>query len=196
MLNDELETFKKNMVNEFTNMQIKIANIQRVEVINESPSHSNVNKQKKTDAREEININADYLILGDSNTKFIKTNILQSEPSVVQKIFCATYGDVKNLVQSNKNISPSTSPKKILLHCGCNDLDKYDGDALQVIKSIEETYEALKSTFPNSKIIFSSLFPRGKSNFYESIKSINNIWQAYTAQQPFLWTTTTSTVQC
>ena len=58
-------------------------------------------------------------------------------------------------------------PIKILVHCGCNDLDNFE--VLEVKKYTEEPIK-----YQNTQIIISSLFPRTERNLWETINQIND----------------------
>ena len=58
-------------------------------------------------------------------------------------------------------------PMKILVHCGCNDLDNFE--VLEVMKDTEEPIK-----YQNTQIIISSLFPRTERNLWETINQIND----------------------
>ena len=63
-------------------------------------------------------------------------------------------------------------PRKVLLHCGNNDLDKeIEIDILK--KEIKEVVEVLRQLFTKSQIVISSLFPRGEIHLEEKIKGLN-----------------------
>ena len=91
-------------------------------------------KHVNNEAKEtEIIPGSNYLILGDSNTRYIKSELLNRKYST-SKVFCVYFKDVTKFcekVKINKN------PEKILIHCGCNDLDLYEADGLKIIPDLE-----------------------------------------------------------
>ena len=85
-------------------------------------------KENHTQKSKEPNnvINSDFLLIGDSNTKFIKEEILDNSKTC-KKVFCATYKDIQGFCSELKIIK---KPEKILVHC-CNDIDTNKKDTLK-----------------------------------------------------------------
>ena len=110
-------------------------------------------------------INTDILILGDSNTKYIKEDILYNRKTF-KKVFCAMYNDVQLFCRE----TTIKQPEKTLLHCGCNDIDRNKKDKPKIFGDIDETLKILQKHFPKSKIIISTLFPRGPNKYGEGYK--------------------------
>ena len=133
-------------------------------------------KNRKNDKKETLNkpvdkidINEEYLILGDSNTKHLDIKRL-NKFGLTKKIFCPHFESIIELCGKLKVI---TEPNKILLHCGTNDLDKYDNDPLKIVNKIEDTIKVIRQKFPSSTIVLSTLIPRKDEKFDDSIENIN-----------------------
>jgi hypothetical protein len=117
------------------------------ETNNADKTKNNTNRQKEKENIETMNI--DYLIIGDSNTKKIKTNILNKNCST-KRIYRPLLSDIVECIEKMKIM---IQPKKILIHCGCNDVDKYKQDTLKVIYDLEQVVASMRRKFPNSTIV-------------------------------------------
>lgn len=88
---------------------------------NEVGEHTEVNNEA-VDAfphHDQITIDADVVILIDSNGKHIREDILDKGSSVA-KILCYTVPDAIKIIENAIFIKP---PKKILFHIGTNDIE-------------------------------------------------------------------------
>ena len=96
-------------------------------------------------------------------------------------MFCATYKDIKRFCTELKITKP---PEKILLHCGCNDIDTNKKDTLKIFGDIDETLKTLQKTFPTTKIIISTLVPRGEAEVKVVVKEINKYLLSIPSKAP------------
>ena len=127
----------------------------------------------------ELVANADVILLTTSNGKKINTDILDHK-STTQNFTCYTYSEVKEFC--NK-VNIQKQPRKILLHCGNNDLDR-EVDSAILKKELKEVIDMLRMTFNNSQIVLSSLFPRGEEHLQSTIDSINEYMDELTTITP------------
>ena len=137
--------------------------------------HEVVDRETKENLQENSEpnnktINTDILILADSNTKYIKEDILDNKKTC-KKVFCATYTDIQLFC---REMTITKQPEKILLHCGCNDIDRNKKDKPKIFGDIDETLKILQKHFPKSKIIISTLFPQGERDLINIVNDINN----------------------
>ena len=121
-------------------------NVKGQEQNNEKENHSHKNMEPNNV------INSDFLIIGYSNTKFIKEEIINNSKTC-KKVFCATYKDIQGFCSELTIIK---QPEKMLVHCGCNDIDSNKNDTLKIFSVIDETLKTLQRTFPTTKIIIST----------------------------------------
>ena len=127
------------------------------------------NKRNQSTKNVVQQIDCDVLILGDSNTGKINPNLMNNH-SKTMKIFCPTFTDIDKCL---KNSSFTRIPSKIILHCGCNDIDQFKMDPIKIVNTIEETLRNIKDQFPDIHIFVSTLFPR-QDNTIECIEIIND----------------------
>ena len=88
-----------------------------------------------------------------------------------KKVFCATYTDIQLFC---REMTITKQPEKILLHCGCNDIDRNKKDKPNIFGDIDETLKILQKLFPKSKLIISTLFPGGERDLINMMNDINN----------------------
>ena len=86
-----------------------------------------------------------------------------------QKITLMALKDVINEIPS---YSVATSPTKILINVGLNDLDNSTMD--EIITNYEKMFKILHEMMPTSKIYVSSIFHRKDNKFQSEISQINN----------------------
>jgi hypothetical protein len=113
------------------------------------PSPTNIDKEVKHTN------DAETIILCDSNGRYINPSLLcpQTKTSYLR---CAT------LSQTKSNIEKTTfsSPKTFMIHCGTNDLEKTQSNE-ELINQTMEIVENIEKSYPQSRIILSTLLPRG-----------------------------------
>ena len=130
----------------------------------------NIKVQTNHQERNNIIADTDNLILGDSNTKHINTKILDKD-STTRQHTCYTF---KEVIDYFKKVIIKIQPKNILIHCGCNDIDNYEEDALKIIGDIEEVIKIAREKFPESRIILSTLLPRKERKLDTVIAQLND----------------------
>lgn len=190
-LQKEINNLKRNVNENMKDIRNSISNIPRIEVVNDSTEevkkleerisvleqHPKVSKQKSNTSEETLssqfpdNVNADCLILGDSNTRYINCDLLSKKFGKTAKFYCPTLEDVSAFC---KNATCVTTPSKILIHCGTNDFDKHKNDPLKIVDEIEKVVDIVKSKFKKSTIIFSTILPRKDNSMDESAIIVND----------------------
>ena len=70
-------------------------------------------------------------------------------------------------------VAVKSSPKKIVVNIGTNDVEYSEGNTHDVICRFEETISALKKSFPTTRIYISSIFPRKDTHLDKAIEEIN-----------------------
>ena len=129
----------------------------------------NINKNMIVNKEKELIVNADVILITTSNGKKINTDILDHKSST-QNFICYTLDEVKEFCQK---VKVEKQPRKVLFHCGNNDLDKEDIEVDILKNEIKDVVEILRQLFRKSQIIISSLFPRGEGHLEEIIKDLN-----------------------
>ncbi|KAK1886722.1 Platelet-activating factor acetylhydrolase IB subunit beta like [Dissostichus eleginoides] len=94
----------------------------------------------------------DIVILIDSNGKFIDENKLFPTHTVA-KIWCPNTQHAMDLLSEQQLGSPS----HIIIHTGSNDLRSQQE---RVSESLRGVIEKASTTFPNSRVVMSTLLPR------------------------------------
>jgi len=92
------------------------------------------------------------IVIIDSNGKYLDTNLLGQNTSLI------TAYTLQQVKETTEKQLPNTSPESIILHCGTNDLEKFSTDT--VINTTKQIITSLKTKYPSTKIIYSSLLPR------------------------------------
>ena len=97
---------------------------------------------------------AETIILCNSNVHYINPSLLCPDTKT-SYLRCAT------LSQTKSNIEKTTfsSPKTFMLHCGTNDLEKTQSN--EIINQTMEIVENIEKSYPQSRIILSTLLPWG-----------------------------------
>ncbi|XP_019642870.1 PREDICTED: uncharacterized protein LOC109484087 [Branchiostoma belcheri] len=114
----------------------------------------------------------DVLILGDSNTKAIKTDVMYPAKRVTKEL---TY----NITQATDYIQRSTlsAPKVILFHVGTNDTrDKRDPTA--VSEGFRKLIQTSHTKYPQTTLVFSSILPREDRKLQEVGDQVNSFLKA------------------
>ena len=132
-------------------------------ILQETQSHSklaaDIHKvnMDQHNQKENFQINAEIVLIMDSNGKYIDLKLLYpTEKSVTtKKLYCPLTRDLENLIDE---FSFTQTPKITVVHCGTNDLDKSEPKA--VINSITNSINKLSQRLISSKIIVSGLLPR------------------------------------
>lgn len=75
---------------------------------------------------------------------------------------------IKDINSENK---PTCSPKVVIYHSLCNDIEKYEIAVLT--KNMEELLASTKSKFPNSKIMISLCLQRREPEFNLEVNTMN-----------------------
>ena len=141
--------------------------------INKDISQKRIEKKERNEKNDLQEVNnssisdADLLILGHSDTKYIKTEVIDKNHTC-NKIFCPTFKKARQICE---NINVKKEPIKILLHCGTNDVDKRN--VVEIIKDIDECLNTLLGKFKNSSIIISSVLPRKEAGLKTIVENIN-----------------------
>ena len=132
-------------------------------ILQETQSHSklaaDIHKvnMDQHNQKENFQINAEIVLIMDSNGKYIDPKLLYPiEKSVTtKKLYCPLTRDLENLIDE---FSFTQTPKITVVHCGTNDLDNSEPKA--VINSITNSINKLSQRLISSKIIVSGLLPR------------------------------------
>ena len=161
----EIEMYKKGSFKKYNNN-------------NKDQNEVNKNVVGNKVKENELIANADYILITTSNGKRINTDILDHN-STTQNFICYTLNDVKEFC---RKVKVEKQPRKILLHCGNNDLDDVENDILKT--ELKETVEALRQLFQHAQIVLSSLFPRGEVHLEEKRDAINTFLEELTTIVP------------
>lgn len=122
---------------------------------------------KKVDPQNQHkSINAETIILCDSNGRFIKPELLCPDSST-HYIRCPTLTEAETIIKNTHFINP----KCFILHCGTNDLEKLESDQ-KLISLVEKVSKLITDKHPNCRQIISGLLPR-KDILNEKITPIN-----------------------
>ena len=136
--------------------------------------------------KKNIQINAEIVLIMDSNGKYILQALLsRREICNNKKLCCPLTRDLENLIDES---SFTQTPKITVVHCGTNGLDNSEPKA--VINSITNSINKLSQRLISSKIIVSGLLPR-KDFGNEEIYNINLELLKRFQLLPTLWITVT-----
>ena len=113
-------------------------------------------------------IDANTLLLFDSNGKFIKPNLLSKE-STSQKIDCMTIDELTDMIPKYEIIQ---DPTKLLLNVGLNDLD--NKSVAEVCSKYEEAVKVLTNKFKFAKIYLNSIFYRKDGSLKKETDELNH----------------------
>ncbi|XP_049423372.1 uncharacterized protein LOC125883192 [Epinephelus fuscoguttatus] len=116
----------------------------------------------------------DIVLLIDSNGKFLNQKKLFPTHKVA-KIWCPNTHHAIDLLSEERLGSPS----HIIIHTGTNDLEP----AGEVSESLKRVTEKASTTFPNSRVVISTLLPR-KDFHPDTIHRINSSLSRDCAQRP------------
>ena len=165
-LEAELNNFnnKENKRSENTELQIKYDDIP----INHE-SRQYLNKFEYAG----INVDSEYLFITDSNLKRINPDIM-NHGTKCAKVYCPTFQHVKDYLDKVNVIS---SPKVIFFHCGTNCLDEWFRDVKMFEDEFVKILTNVKTVFIASKIVVSSILPRGEAHVNRIIPRINDFLQ-------------------
>lgn len=115
---------------------------------------------------------AQVLLIGTSNIKYINSRFIAGSKAYVYKVQKFTIEEalkyIKDVTFENK---PTCSPKVVIYHILCNDIEKYETAVLT--KNMEELVANTKSKFPNSKIMISLRLPRIDPEFNLRVNTTN-----------------------
>ncbi|XP_035690321.1 proline-rich proteoglycan 2-like [Branchiostoma floridae] len=128
----------------------------------------------------------DVLILGDSNTKPIKPDVMYPDKRVTKEI---TY----NITQATDHIQQSTmpAPKVILFHIGTNDVrDKRDPTA--VSEGFRKLIQTSRDKFPHTPLVFSAIPPRRDSKLQEIGEQVNSFLNVVSEETSYVHVTDNS----
>ena len=129
--------------------------------INKDISQKRIEKNERSEKNDLQEVNnssisdADLVILGHSDTKYIKTEIIDKKHTC-NRIFCPTFKKARRICE---NINVKKELIKILLHCGTNDVDK--GNVDEIINDIDECLNTLLGKFKIHQLLFLQCY-RGK----------------------------------
>ncbi|KAI8487343.1 hypothetical protein Bbelb_348120 [Branchiostoma belcheri] len=128
----------------------------------------------------------DVLILGDSNTKTVKTDVMYPAKRVTKEV---TY----NLTQATEYIQRSTmsDPKVILFHVGTNDI-RDARDPTAVSESFRKLIQTSHDKFPQTQLVFSSILPRKDSNLQEVGNQVNTFLKVVAEETDYVHVTDNS----
>ncbi|KAI8488543.1 hypothetical protein Bbelb_338550 [Branchiostoma belcheri] len=128
----------------------------------------------------------DVLILGDSNTKAIKTDVIYPAKRVTKEL---TY----NITQATDYIQRSTlsAPKVILFHVGTNDIrDKRDPTA--VSEGFRKLIQTSHTKYPQTTLVFSSILPREDRKLQEVGDQVNSFLKVVAEETDYVLVTDNS----
>ena len=136
---------------------------QTTSILHDAQSHSklaagihkvNIAQQNQ---KENSEINAEIVLMMDSNGKYIDPKLLYpAEKSVTtKKLYCPVTRDLENLIDESFF---TQIPKITVVHCGTNDLDHSEPKAV-IISTLTNSINKLSQRLV-SKIIVSGLLPR------------------------------------
>jgi hypothetical protein len=133
----------------------------------ESKKNENDTPKKVDPPNHHKPINAETIILCDSNGRYLKPELLCPNSST-HYTRCPTLTKAENIMK-NTHFS---NPKCFILHCGTNYQEKTESDQ-ELITLIENIVKLISDQYPNCRIIISGLLPR-KDHLNENITIINN----------------------
>lgn len=137
---------------------------------------NNIGKQERgseENTRTNVLYNkAQVLLIGTSNIKYINSRFIAGSKAYVYKVQKFTIEEalkyIKDVTFENK---PTCSPKVVIYHILCNDIEKYETAVLT--KNMEELVANTKSKFPNLKIMISLRLPRRDPEFNLRVNTTN-----------------------
>ena len=137
---------------------------------NEVGEHAEVNNEA-VDAvphHDQITIDADVVILIDSNGKHIREDILDKGSSVA-KILCYTVPDAIKIIENATFIKP---PKKILFHIGTNDIEL--ATPTTIAAKMDQLLHVTRSRLQHTQIFVSSVMQR--RDLMDKVEELNSLY--------------------
>lgn len=111
-------------------------------------------------------------MIGTSSIKYINSRFIAGSKAYVYKVQKFTIEEaLKYIKDVTFEIKPTCSPKIVIYHILCNDIEKYETAVLT--KNMEELVANTKSKFPNSKIMISLGLPRRDPEFNLIVNTTN-----------------------
>ena len=192
-----IQSEQKSLTNELSILKTKIAasgpssidkdeiqNIAREVIRTEfrnQPSNDRREKYKQTASTDELN--HELLIVGDSNTHYIKESILKHGMSAA-KFTAYKIDQAVNTIDDMKIIS---QPSKILINVGTNEFssaEKDTNDLTDLKAQFEDLFGLLQRKFPESEIWISEIFIRKEKCLEEDINEINDYLKTACRHRP------------
>ena len=152
----------------------------RTEIRNH-PSNDRHEKYKQTASTDELN--HELLIVGDSNTHYIKESILKHGMTAAK----FTAYKIDQAVSTIDEMKVISQPSKILINIGTNHFSSNERDTndLTDIKAqFEDLFGLLQRKFPDSEIWISEIFIRKGKCLDEDIKEINDYLKTACRHRP------------
>ncbi|KAI8496764.1 hypothetical protein Bbelb_254190 [Branchiostoma belcheri] len=124
----------------------------------------------------------DILILGDSNTRALKADILYPNKRVRKEL-------AFNLTESTEFIQRSKlpEPKVILFHVGTNDI-RDTPDATKVSEGFRKLIQTTHDKYPNSSIVMSSVLPRDAPALQDVGNDVNSFLKVVADETSYVHT--------
>ena len=152
----------------------------RTEIRNH-PSNDRHEKYKQTASTDELN--HELLIVGDSNTHYIKESILKHGMTAAK----FTAYKIDQAVSTIDEMKVISQPSKILINIGTNHFSSNERDTndLTDIKAqFEDLFGLLQRKFPDSEIWISEIFIRKEKCLEEDINEINDYLKTACRHRP------------
>ncbi|KAI8495381.1 hypothetical protein Bbelb_268360 [Branchiostoma belcheri] len=128
----------------------------------------------------------DVIILGDSNTKTIKPDVMYPGKRVIK-------AQTFNLPQATEYIQRSTmpDPKVLLFHVGTNDI-RDARDSTTVSENFRQLIHTSHDKFPHTALVFSSVPPRRDTTLQEIGGEVNSFLRIVAEEHSFVHVTDNS----
>ena len=125
------------------------------------------NNKRQSSTIDEIKLQAEIVVIGDSNTRSIMPSILYPDKQV-HKQPGMTIPEAIDIIET----TPFSNPKCIVYHVGTNDV-KQERAASGVTEKMRRLVATTHDKFPNAAIVLSSIPPRNDRHLMEIAKQVN-----------------------
>ena len=145
--------------------ELKLENFSLKKTLNEqvtkiAPMSTNNTSKKNNTSKSEVSKEdtrePDVVFMHDSLGRPIKEGILKNQNLKTTKE--VTYYVEDSIKHLKENVT--TPPKAFVVHAGTNNLAKRKQTPNQIIALFEELVECIRTKFPGSKLVYSSIVPR------------------------------------
>jgi len=105
----------------------------------------------------EVNLNGEVLILGDSMVEYLNPEMYLPGFNIINRgVAGAT---TESLLNSFEDITKNINPSKIFISIGSNDLVLLESKPEEAVKGLEKVLLKIKSKFPNAQVFYLSTTP-------------------------------------